>query len=110
MQTANAKALAGKALRCAMALALVASAILVGVTRAPNEASAAPSTVKVSIGEDIPYAGYSTTWMKADGQIAYCADPDASTPAAGSYSTTAVPNSDVKAAIWYAYDSPGFDK
>ena len=96
-----------KLLRCAMALVLAAGALLASVAASP--AYAAPSTVDVSIGGKIPYGGFATTWMSADGNIAYCAEPSSPTPAAGSYSTSPVPNGDVTAAIWYSFGSPGFD-
>ena len=79
-----------KLLRCAMALILAAGALLASVAASP--AYAAPSTVDVSIGGKIPYGGFATTWMSADGNIAYCAEPSSPTPAAGSYSTSPVPN------------------
>lgn len=96
-----------KLLRCAMALILAAGALLASVAASP--AYAAPSTVDVSIGGKIPYGGFATTWMSADGNIAYCAEPSSPTPAAGSYSTSPVPSGDVTAAIWYSFGSPGFD-
>ena len=94
-------------LRCAMALILAAGALLASVAASP--AYAAPSTVDVSIGGKIPYGGFATTWMSADGNIAYCAEPSSPTPAPGPYSTSPVPSGDVTAAIWYSFGSPGFD-
>ena len=96
-----------KLLRCAMALILAAGALLASVAASP--AYAAPSTVDVSIGGKIPYGGFATTWMSADGNIAYCAEPSSPTPAPGSYSTSPVPSGDVTAAIWFSFGSPGFD-
>ena len=96
-----------KLLRCAMALILAAGALLASVAASP--AYAAPGTVDVSIGGKIPYGGFATTWMSADGNIAYCAEPSSPTPAPGSYSTSPVPSGDVTAAIWYSFGSPGFD-
>ena len=96
-----------KLIRCAMALILAAGALLASVAASP--AYAAPSTVDVSIGGKIPYGGFATTWMSADGNIAYCAEPSSPTPAPGSYSTSPVPSGDVTAAIWYSFGSPGFD-
>ena len=96
-----------KLLRCAMALILAAGALLASVAASP--AYAAPSTVDVSIGGKIPYGGFATTWMSADGNIAYCAEPSSPTPAPGSYSTSPVPSGGVTAAIWYSFGSPGFD-
>ncbi len=81
-----------------------AGALLASVAASP--AYAAPSTVDVSIGGKIPYGGFATTWMSADGNIAYCAEPSSPTPAPGSYSTSPVPSGDVTAAIWYSSALP----
>ena len=90
-----------KIVRVAMAMALVLSVAIV-----PASAYAAGS-VNVSIGRDIPYAGYVTTDMSADGQVAYCIEPMRGTPAAGSYSTS--PAEDLAAAMWFSFGAPGFD-
>ncbi len=90
-----------KIVRAAMAMALVLSVAIV-----PASAYAAGS-VNVSIGRDIPYAGYVTTDMSADGQVAYCIEPMRGTPAAGSYSTS--PAEDLAAAMWFSFGAPGFD-
>lgn len=68
-------------LSMALALSVCASA--------PASAFAAGS-VNVTIGDDIPYAGHSTTHMYADGEVAYCAEPASSTPAPGTYSKSGV--------------------
>lgn len=90
-----------KIVRVAMAMALVLSVAVV-----PASAYAS-GTVEVSIGRDIPYAGYVTNDMSADGQIAYCIEPMRGTPAAGSYSTS--PAEDLAAAMWFSFGAPGFD-
>ena len=90
-----------KIVRVAMAMALVLSVAIV-----PASAYAA-GNVNVSIGRDIPYAGYLTTDMSADGQVAYCIEPMRGTPAAGSYSTS--PAEDLAAAMWFSFGAPGFD-
>ena len=90
-----------KIVRVAMAMALALSVAIV-----PASAYAAGS-VNVSIGRDIPYAGYLTTDMSADGQVAYCIEPMRGTPAAGSYSTS--PAEDLAAAMWFSFGAPGFD-
>ncbi len=90
-----------KIVRVAMAMALVLSVAIV-----PASAYAAGS-VNVSIGRDIPYAGYVTTDMSADGQVAYCIEPMRGTPAAGSYSTS--PAEELAAAMWFSFGAPGFD-
>ena len=93
-----------KIIRVVMSMALALSACV----SAPMSAFAGES-VNVTIGDDIPYAGYSTTHMYADGEVAYCADPQASTPAPGTYSKSGVSDADLIAAMWFSYGAPGFD-
>ena len=88
-----------KIVRVAMALAL-------SVAIVPATAHAA-GNADVSIGRDIPYAGYVTTDMSSNGQIAYCIEPMRGTPAPGSYPTSAA--DDLAAAMWFSYGAPGFD-
>ena len=93
-----------KIIRVVMSMALALSVCV----SAPMSAFAGES-VSVTIGDDIPYAGYSTTHMYADGEVAYCADPQASTPAPGTYSKSGVSDADLIAAMWFSYGAPGFD-
>ena len=93
-----------KIIRVVMSMALALSVCVA----TPMNAFAAGS-VNVTIGDDIPYAGYSTTHMYADGEVAYCADPQASTPAPGTYSKSGVSDADLIAAMWFSYGAPGFD-
>ncbi len=93
-----------KIIRVVMSVALALSVCV----SAPMSAFAGES-VNVTIGDDIPYAGYSTTHMYADGEVAYCADPQASTPAPGTYSKSGVSDTDLIAAMWFSYGAPGFD-
>lgn len=93
-----------KIIRVVMSMALALSVCV----SAPMSAFAGES-VDVTIGDDIPYAGYSTTHMYADGEVAYCADPAASTPAPGTYSKSGVSDTDLIAAMWFSYGAPGFD-
>lgn len=93
-----------KIIRVVMSMALALSVCVA----TPMNAFAAGS-VNVTIGDDIPYAGYSTTHMYADGEVAYCADPQASTPAPGTYSKSGVSDTDLIAAMWFSYGAPGFD-
>ena len=94
-----------KLLRCALALLLLCATLVTGTTTA----QAKTGRVEVTIGEEIPYAGYNTTYMEAGGNIAYCADPTSPTPAAGSY-TTEDAGDEVAAAIWASWGAPGFDE
>lgn len=93
-----------KIARVVMSIALALSVCV----SAPVSAFAAGS-VNVTIGDDIPYAGYSTTHMYADGEVAYCAEPASSTPAPGTYSKTGVSDPDLIATMWFSYGAPGFD-
>ena len=93
-----------KIVRVVMSMALALSVCV----SAPVSAFAAGS-VDVTIGDDIPYAGYSTTHMYADGEVAYCAEPASSTPAPGTYSKSGVSDPDLIATMWFGYGAPGFD-
>ena len=93
-----------KIVRVAISLALALSVCVV----TPVNAFAAGG-VNVTIGDDIPYAGYSTTHMYADGEVAYCADPSAATPSPGTYSKSSVSDPDLIATMWFSYGAPGFD-
>ena len=90
-----------KIVRVAMAMALALSVAIVPAT------AHAAGNADVSIGRDIPYAGYVTTDMSSNGQIAYCIEPMRGTPAPGLYPTSAA--DDLAAAMWFSYGAPGFD-
>lgn len=84
--------------------------LLVGMcASAPMQAQASES-VEVTVGDDVPYAGYFTTRMWADGEVAYCAEPAAGTPAPGTYSKSDISDGDLAAAMWFSYGAPGFDE
>lgn len=81
-------------------------------TASPAEAAESAS---LSIGGKISYGGYSTTWMQADGEMAYCANPSASTPGPGTYTKHALSapsgrTAECIADLWFSYGSPGFDR
>ncbi len=90
-----------KIVRVAMAMALALSVAIV-----PAKAYAS-GDVNVTIGKNLPYAGYETTQMSADGNDAYCIEPSRSTPDAGTYPTSEA--GDLAAAMWFSYGAPGFD-
>lgn len=102
--TSTAKESADKALRVLVAMALAFSMCVV----IPRAAFAAQKA-EVTVGDNIPYAGYETTLMWADGQPAYCADPSAATPAPGTYAKSETTASDLRSTMWFAYGAPGFD-
>ena len=103
-----------RALRILMALLLALSSIL-AVTQGLSASRAyAAETASLSIGGKIPYAGYTTTWMYADGEMAYCGNPSANTPPAGTYTKSAISSisgrdAETIADLWFSYGSPGFD-
>lgn len=90
-----------KIVRVAMTMALVLSVAIV-----PAKAYAS-GDVNVTIGKNLPYAGYETTQMSANGNDAYCIEPSRATPDAGTYPTSEA--GDLAAAMWFSYGAPGFD-
>lgn len=97
------------------ALSFFAAALLLAVAVSTAPAHATDQAVSLSVGARIPYAGYSTNWMYADGQMAYCATPSKKTPAAGTYTASALAspsNRDYEATadLWFSFGCPGFDK
>lgn len=103
-----------KALRCLLAT-LVALSSVIGALATSGQSAYAAETASLSIGGKIPYAGYTTTWMYADGEMAYCGNPSAATPPAGTYTKSAINSTSGRDAetiadLWFSYGSPGFDK
>ena len=77
-------------LRAILAVLLAFSGLLATLSPAFAGEAHAAQTAKLTVGSSIYYGGYSTTWMWADGEMAYCADPASSTPAPGTYSRTSL--------------------
>ncbi len=107
-------AMASKVVRCVLAILIVASTAFGAVTASGGKAFGAESA-NLTVGGKIHYAGYTTTWMYADGEIAYCGNPSAATPPAGNYSKSSISapsgrNAETVADLWFGYGSPGFDK
>lgn len=75
------------------------------------------SSVKLehTVGDRVPYAGYETGRMTGDGAPIYCAQPDKSTPRAGTYTKQAIQPVDasrvdqVYTILYYGWGGPGFD-
>ena len=114
MENAIEKSLQSRVVRCLLA-ALIAASTLLGTFATCTQAAYGAETANLTVGSKIPYAGYTTTWMYADGEIAYCGNPSASTPPAGNYtkSTISAPsgrNAETIADLWFGYGSPGFDR
>ena len=84
--------------------------------------ASADNSVRLNVGEQIPYAGYSTGRMSTDdGSPVICAQPTKSTPSAGLYQKkplmqdmknpgdyTEWRNRQVRSALYYGWGSPGF--
>lgn len=104
-----------KLLRTFLALVLALSSVIATIAQCnPSRAYAAESVYLETEGK-IHYAGYTTTWMYADGEIAYCGNPSAATPPSGNYSKSAINapsgrNAETEADLWFGYGSPGFEK
>ena len=101
-------------LRAILAVLLAFSGLLATLSPAFAEEAHAAQTAKLTVGSSIYYGGYSTTWMWADGEMAYCADPASATPAPGTYSRTSLDapsgrTAEAAADLWFGYGSPGFD-
>ena len=69
-------------LRAILAALLAFSSLLAALSPTLTAQAHAAETAKLTVGSSIYYGGYSTNWMWADGKIAYCGNPSASTPRA----------------------------
>ena len=103
-----------KVMRCVLA-ALIALTSLMGTLTSNAKTAEAAESVHLDVQGKIHYAGYTTTWMYADGEIAYCGNPSAATPPEGNYSKSGINaisgrNAETEADLWFGYGSPGFDK
>lgn len=106
-------ALASKVVRCMLA-ALIALTTALGTLGVQGKSAYAAESANLTTGGKIHYGGYHTTWMEADGEMAYCADPQSATPSPGSYAKSSINapsgrNAEAVADLWFAYGSPGFD-
>lgn len=113
-EATNMQGARSKALRTLLAVLIALSSVLMTLAQTAPSAYAAES-VKLDVGSKIQYAGYTTTWMYADGEMAYCGNPSASTPPSGNYSKRALDaasgrTAETAADLWFGYGSPGFEK
>ena len=100
-----------------LALILAACALLAclpGTTEALSGTS-----VYLYNGTNISYGGsYSTSWYYTTGEnetsLAYCAEPSASAPSSGTYTTSSIESCDnyrtIASILWFGYGGPGFDE
>lgn len=103
-----------KLMRCLLALVLAASSVAGALSSLGAKEAHATETAYLSVGGSIPYAGFFTTWMWADGQMAYCAQPSKYTPSEGDFEKSplsAASGRDAEAAadLWFGWGGPGFD-
>lgn len=104
-----------KLLRTFLAALLALSSVFAVLCQCTPSRAYGAESVHLTTEGKIQYAGYATTWMYADGEIAYCGNPSAATPPAGNYtkSTINAPsgrNDETAADLWFGYGSPGFEK
>lgn len=110
----SAKRCASKVARASLAVAVALSAMVGATAAAGTQTALAAESVELSVGGKIPYAGYNTTWMYADGEVAYCGNPSANTPPSGIYAKSAIASTsgrdaETVADLWFGYGSPGFE-
>lgn len=103
-----------KVTRCILA-ALIALTSALGALCTSTQKAHAAESVHLETEGKIHYAGYTTTWMYADGEIAYCGNPSAATPPEGNYTKSKISapsgrNAETEADLWFGYGSPGFEK
>ncbi|MEQ3363696.1 VaFE repeat-containing surface-anchored protein [Raoultibacter massiliensis] len=101
-------------LRAILAALLAFSSLLAALSPTLTAQAHAAETAKLTVGSSIYYGGYSTNWMWADGKIAYCGNPSASTPPSGIYPKSALSapsgrTAEAVADLWFGYGAPGFD-
>ena len=112
--SAKAKLYAGKGLRVLLAIVLILTTLISSLCGPLRQEAHASEGTYLSVGGKIPYGGFATTWMWADGQVAYCGNPSAATPGAGYYTKHALSapsgrTQETAADLWFGYGSPGFD-
>ncbi len=103
-----------KAIKVSLVIALALSALGLS-TCALGKAAYAADSAHLTVGSKISYGGYATTWMEADGTMAYCGNPSALTPPAGSYAKHMIDapsgrNQETIADLWFSYGSEGFER
>ena len=103
-----------KAIKVSLVIALALSALGLS-TCALGKAAYAADSAHLTVGSKISYGGYATTWMEADGTMAYCGNPSALNPPAGSYAKHMIDapsgrNQETIADLWFSYGSEGFER
>ena len=90
-------------LLCAVFLAVLAAVARGGLTAKAAE-------VSLVRGDRVEYIGYSTYYYYIDGNLAYCLEPDKTSPGNGTYASGEMSSDELLAkAMYYVYGGPGFD-
>ena len=90
-------------LLCAVFLAVLAAVARGGLTAEAAE-------VSLVRGDRVEYIGYSTYYYYIDGNLAYCLEPDKTSPGNGTYASGEMSSDELLAkAMYYVYGGPGFD-
>ena len=91
------------------------------VAKASSRKLETGDTVQMVRGDKLIYSAYNTYQYKVNGNEAYCVEPGKDAPNTGSFPVIdaytidgagngATPIRNLKAAMWFSYGSPGFDK
>lgn len=104
------------AIRCLMALALVASLSLISHG---EKAHADTGAANLTVGDSIYYAGWGTTKMWCGDALAFCGQPSKHTPPSGEYvkhdvmtgaaDSSQIVREQILATLYYGIGAPGFD-
>ncbi len=105
-----------------LTVALALQGALGGGTRAGAAQTQTGDSIYLTVGERIWYGGQGdmgTARMSANGEVAYCADPENNPPKSGYYTREPVktaegdgwhwPVESVERVLYYGYGGPGFD-
>ena len=88
-------------LLCAVFLAVLAAVARGGLTAKAAE-------VSLVRGDRVEYIGYSTYYYYIDGNLAYCLEPDKTSPGNGTYASGEMSSDELLAkAMYYVYGGPG---
>lgn len=88
-------------------LVLMSVVLLMTMLREPVRAEA--KDVSLVKGEKVSYLGYSTHYYYVDGNLAFCLEPDKSSPGNGTYVSNELDGSDLLGkAMYYVYGGPGY--